>query len=523
MDEKPRRAVLSVANKDGIVAFAQGLVDRGFEIVSSGGTAKLLASANVSVRTVSEITGFPEILSGRVKTLNPKIHGGILARRTMSSDLAELEQHDIHLVDVVAVNFYPFEEKVAFGASIEEIIENIDIGGPSMLRAAAKNFRDVLSVIDPDDYQLLLSKLDEGIDLTTRLFLAKKAFRASACYESAIASFISRLAAEGDRLGEVTVEAKFPSVVSLSFDKVQDLRYGENPHQTGAFYRELTGHPAGVAGAQKLQGKELSYNNILDLDAAWRLVSELDSSRATAVVVKHNNPCGAACANTLAEAYVEARSTDPVSAFGGIVALNQPVDEATATELAATFLEAVMAPSFEAEALEVLAKKKNLRLLTIGDPNHLLGKGFNFHRVVGGLLAQSWDEGEEEVFEVVTERSPSKVEMQGLRFSWKVAKHVKSNAIVVARAEVLLGVGAGQMSRVDSCHLAISKANSSLQGAVAASDAFFPFRDGVDVLADSGITAIIQPGGSIRDQEVVQAANDLGLAMLMTGARHFRH
>ena len=319
------------------------------------------------------------------------------------------------------------------------------------------------------------------------------------------------------------MEAEFPGALALSFEKVQDLRYGENPHQAAAFYRESKGSPAGVAGARKLHGKELSYNNILDLDAAWRLVRELDSDRAAAAVIKHTNPCGAACANTLSEAYVDARSTDPVSAFGGIVALNRPVDEATANELASTFLEAVIAPGFEPEALELLTKKKNLRLLTVVDPDQPLDEGFNFYRVVGGLLAQSWDARKEDTFEVATDRKPSEEEMRGLRFSWKVAKHVKSNAIVVAREEALLGVGAGQMSRVDSCRLAISKAESSLEGAAAASDAFFPFRDGVDVLAEAGVTAIVQPGGSIRDEEVVQAANERGLAMLMTGTRHFRH
>lgn len=516
------RALISVHNKEGVVDFARGLVERGFEIVSSGGTAEAIASQDVPVKHVSGMTGFPEILGGRVKTLHPLVHGGILARREIASDMEALTEHGIIPVDVVTVNFYPFEAKVAGECAIEEIIENIDIGGPSMLRAAAKNFMHVLPVVDPRDYSLLLGKMDEGLDLATRLYLAVKAFRASARYESAIAGYMTQLQALGDELQVAEMESTFPNHLALSFDKVQDLRYGENPHQRAAFYREATGVPMAVAGARKLQGKELSYNNILDLDSAWRLVSEFEDTAA--VVIKHTNPCGAALGETPVDAYVKAREGDPVSAFGGIVAVNRQLDRAAAKEIASTFLEAVIAPGFDADALEALSAKKNLRVLSVDDPPKAQWGGFNICRVLGGLLTQEWDLGSEESKrEVVTERQPTDEEMRALAFGWKVVKHIKSNAILVVKEGRTLGVGAGQMSRVDSCHLAVKKAQESLEGAVAASDAFFPFRDGVDVLADAGITAVIQPGGSIRDEEVIEAANERGLAMVFTGARHFKH
>ena len=518
----PRRALLSVANKDGIVDFARGLVERGFEVVSSGGTVEAIRAESIAVTHVSDITDFPEILAGRVKTLHPKVHGGILARRGVSRDLEALREHNIIPIDVVAVNFYPFEKKIEEQSSIEEIIENIDIGGPSMLRGAAKNFMDVLPVVDPKDYSLLLGKLDEGVDLATRLYFAVKAFRASARYEAAIAAYVTQLHERDGTLEVAELEPTLPTNLALNFEKVQDLRYGENPHQRAAFYRESTGVPTAVAGARKLQGKELSYNNILDLDAAWRLVCELEEP--SAVVIKHTNPCGAAMGIAPCDAYVRARKGDPVSAFGGIVSFNRSVDLETAKELASTFLEAVIAPGYEPEALEVLSGKKNLRVLSIDDSPEPNWVGHNLCRVVGGLLVQDWDLGaKDSELEVVTERKPSVEEMEALRFGWKVVKHIKSNAILTVKENRTLGVGAGQMSRVDSCHLAVKKAQESLEGAVAASDAFFPFRDGVDVLADAGVVAIIQPGGSIRDEEVIAAANERGIAMVFTGARHFKH
>ena len=520
-----KRALLSVADKRGLPAFARALHARGYEIVSSGGTATALEAENVPVKRVSEITDFPEILGGRVKTLHPKVHGGILARRHLPDDLAELEREGIAPIEIVAVNFYPFEQTVAAGKPIDDVLENIDIGGPSMLRGAAKNFKDVLPVADPADYDLVLSKLDAGVDLKTRLTLSAKAFAASRRYESAIASYLAKLdVVDGAlRLEEKSSDASaaFPDELTLSFEKVQELRYGENPHQSAAFYRDSS---LAVAGAAKLHGKELSYNNILDLDAAWRLVRELPRTGAAAVVIKHTNPAGAAIGDELCAAYTSARATDPVSAFGGIVALNRIVDVATANELATTFLEAVVAPGFEADALDVLTKKKNLRLLTVTDEEPLPWTGRNVCRVLGGLLVQDWDaDGVDETFELVTERMPTDSQERALRLAWIAAKHVKSNAIVLAKDDALVGVGAGQMSRVDSCRLAVDKAQSSLQGAVAASDAFFPFRDGVDALADAGIVAIVQPGGSVRDDEVITAANERGVAMVLTHKRHFKH
>jgi phosphoribosylaminoimidazolecarboxamide formyltransferase / IMP cyclohydrolase len=525
-----RRALVSVADKSGIADLARGLVERGYELVSSGGTARLLSDAGIAVRKVSDVTGHPEILGGRVKTLHPRIHGGILARRNLGSDLEELEAQGIAPVDVVVVNFYPFERTVANDSPIEEIVENIDIGGPSMIRAAAKNFRHVLAVTDPGDYPLLLDKLRGEVDLETRLYFARKAFQLSERYERAIAGFMESLDVEGAELRRGASDAPsspFPQSLDLRFEKVQDLRYGENPHQAAAFYRNLEAPAIGIAGASKLQGKELSYNNILDLDAAWRLVRELPGERAAAVVIKHTNPCGAALAETIAEAYVRARAADPVSAFGGIVGLNRSVDEKTAGELASTFLEAVVAPGFEPGALALLTQKKNLRLLSVNEPAPQPWSGSNLCRVLGGLLVQNWDRERVEdagvALRVASKRPPTAEEERALRFAWRVAKHVKSNAIVIAREEAIVGVGAGQMSRVDSCRLAVEKAQVPIEGAVAASDAFFPFRDGVDTLAAAGVKAIIQPGGSVRDEEVVQAANEHDLAMVFTGMRHFRH
>ena len=516
----PRRALLSVSRKDGLDVFARGLVERGFEIVASGGTARFLQSCGIAVLEVSEVTGHPEMLDGRVKTLHPRIHGGILARRARADDLASLRELGIEPIDVVAVNFYPFEETVARGAEEDEVRENIDIGGPCLVRAAAKNWPDVAVVVDPADYAEVLAALDvpePGAGLALRRRLAATAFAATAAYDRAVAASFT---------DSGTGEA-FPERVSVEFERVAALRYGENPHQAAALYRD-PGARAGIPGARQLHGKELSYNNILDLDAAVRLVADLANSRdehqAAAAIIKHSNPAGAAVAATLEAAYVAARATDPVSAFGGIVALSREVDLVTAKAMASTFLEAIAAPSFHPDALARLRRKKNLRLIEMKDLRGFAPGGRYFARVAGGLLVQDWDRGDDESgYRVATRREPSAEEWEGLRFVWQAAKHVKSNAIVVGRGSALVGVGAGQMSRLDSCRLAVEKAQSSLQGAVAASDAFFPFADGLEALADAGITAVIQPGGSVRDQEVIDAANERGLAMVLTGARHFRH
>lgn len=518
---QPRRALLSVSRKEGLDTFARGLVERGFEIVASGGTARFLRHCGLAVRDVAEVTGHPEILNGRVKTLHPRIHGGILARRSRPDDLASLRELGIEPIDVVAVNFYPFEDTVARGAEEDEVRENIDIGGPCLVRAAAKNWPDVAVVTDPADYPAVLAALDDpapDAGLALRRRLAAAAFAATAAYDRAVAASFAAPAG-GDA---------FPERVSFAFERVAELRYGENPHQTAALYRDPGSGRAGIPGARQLHGKELSYNNILDLDAAVRLVADLAATcgenEAAAAIIKHSNPAGAAAAPTLEAAYRAARATDPVSAFGGIVALSREVDLDTAKEMASTFLEAIAAPAFHPDAFARLRRKKNLRLIEMSDLSGFAPSGRAFARVAGGLLIQDWDRGDDaSAYRVATRREPSPSEWEGLRFAWQAAKHVKSNAIVVGRGRALLGVGAGQMSRLDSCRLAIEKAQSPLAGAVAASDAFFPFADGLEVLAAAGITAVIQPGGSVRDQEVVDAANERGLAMVFTGARHFRH
>lgn len=551
-----RRAVLSVSRKEGLAEFGRGLAERGFELVASGGTARFLVEAGVPVVEVSEVTGSPEILGGRVKTLHPAIHGGILARRSRPEDLESLDRLGIRPVEVVAVNFYPFAETVARGADEAEIRENIDIGGPCLVRAAAKNWPEVAVAVDPADYPAVLALLDQADAARAageRRRLAAEAFRATAAYESAIADRFGAAGPAGEsepagksepggEVGEAPTAAggsdgsAFPERLALTFDRVSTLRYGENPHQTAALYRDPAGPGAGspglgIPGAEPLHGKELSYNNILDLDAALRLAADLAAAHpesAAAVVIKHLNPAGAAVAGTLAEAYRQARATDPVSAFGGIVGLGRPVDLATAEELAATFLEAVVAPGFHDDALARLRRKKNLRLLAVRDFGAFAPAGRYLARVAGGLLVQDWDgaapgEGEGAGQRVATRRAPDPAETEGLRFAWRVARQVRSNAIVVARGGRLLGVGAGQMSRLDSCRLAVEKAREDLAGAVAASDAFFPFPDGLLTLADAGVSAVIQPGGSKRDPEVIAAADERGLSMVFTGRRHFRH
>jgi phosphoribosylaminoimidazolecarboxamide formyltransferase/IMP cyclohydrolase len=521
----PRRALLSVYHKDGIVDLAKGLVSRGFEIVSTGGTALALSQGGVKVTGVSDATGFPEILGGRVKTLHPKVHGGILARREVPEDQKSLADHAIPLVDVVVVNLYPFEDKVAKGAAFADAVENIDVGGPTMVRAAAKNFVSVAVVVDPADYGLLLEQLDrkEGIDAATRLYFAQKAFRHTARYEAAIAGYFAQVEVKNGGYGVAESDDVFPYRLGLSFEKVQDLRYGENPHQRAAFYSDLGSTLYSVAAARKVQGKELSFNNILDLDAAWRLVTELDDTAC--VIVKHTNPCGTGLGATPLEAYDRAWECDPVSAFGGIVAFNGRVDAAAAQKVAAVFLEAVIAPGFDAEAKKILAAKKNLRVMDMDTTGIHRVTGFDLRRVMGGMLAQEWDlhRLERDKCEVVTKRKPTDDEWRALLLAWSVVKHVKSNAIVYANTVQTVAVGAGQMSRVDAARFAALKAQLPLKDTVAASDAFFPFRDGLDEIARTGATAVIQPGGSVKDEEVIAAADEHKLAMVFTGVRHFRH
>jgi len=512
-------ALLSVSDKRGLIPFAQGLVRRGFTILSTGGTLAALEAAQVPATKVSQHTGVPEILGGRVKTLHPKIHGGLLGRPSLPSDRAELEAHGIAPISIVAVNLYPFRETVAKGASRDEAIEQIDIGGPAMVRASAKNAEHVSIVVDPDDYGAVLAELErEGqVRAATRRLLQRKAFAHTASYDAAIAAWLAEQ--EG---------VAFPESLSLPFEKVQELRYGENPHQRGAFYRapRKPAEPT-VAFSTVLQGKELSYNNLLDLDAALGLVLEFPE-RPTAVVIKHNTPCGVSSDASLAAAYRRARAIDEVSAFGGIVALNRAVDAETAAALAETFLEAVIAPSFSPAAREVLGAKKNLRLLEAGEGLAAVSARpsaqIDARSVSGGLLLMDRDALEPAgEWKVVTRRAPTPDELAALRFAWRICKHVKSNAIVFSDSTRLLAVGGGQTSRVDSVKIAAGRGGNLLKGSAVASDAFFPFRDGLDALAAAGASCVVQPGGSVRDAELIAAADEHGLAMVFTGVRHFRH
>jgi phosphoribosylaminoimidazolecarboxamide formyltransferase/IMP cyclohydrolase len=510
-----KRAVISVSDKTGITGFAAGLVLLGWQIVSTGGTFKALQEAGLPVTYVTDITGFPEILDGRVKTLHPKVHGGILACRT-PEHLLQLKENGIQPVDLVVVNLYPFQATIAKpGVTLEEAIENIDIGGPAMVRAAAKNYRWVGVVVNPDRYGQVLEELAANETLSTelRFNLAMEAFAHTAAYDSAISGYLH---AVSSRPGDL-----FPGTFNLTGVKVQDLRYGENPHQRAAFYREEQAGPGTLAMAEKLQGKELSFNNIVDLEAAWSLVREF--TRPAAAIIKHTNPCGTALAASLQAAYRKAYQADPISAFGGIVGLNRPVDAPCAEELTKIFLEAVIAPSFEPEALEILRHKENLRLLAAGDA--AAASSFDLKKVSGGFLVQEADSqtalpGQ---WRVVTRRHPTQEEFDDLAFAWQVVKHVKSNAIIVARESATLGVGAGQMNRVGSARIALDQAGEAAKGAVLASDAFFPFADTVEEAARAGIKAIIQPGGSLRDQESIEACDRLGIAMVFTGYRHFKH
>ena len=525
------QALISVSDKRGVLDFARELSALGIKLLSTGGTASLLREAGLPVTDVSEHTGFPEMLDGRVKTLHPKVHGGILARRDLSEHMDTIAAHDIGRIDLVVVNLYPFQQTVAKpDCSLEDAIENIDIGGPTMVRAAAKNHGNeqggVGIVTDPEDYGCIVDELKTNagkLSHKTRFALAVKAFTHTARYDSAISNYLTALVT--NEAGDVSLQT-YPERLQLAFDKVQDLRYGENPHQTAAFYRQPGAAEGGVAGYTQLQGKELSYNNIADADAAWECVKAFDGSAAACVIVKHANPCGVAVAASALEAYKKAFSTDPTSAFGGIIAFNGEVDRAAAEAVSAQFLEVLIAPSYTADALELLASKKNVRVLTcpLGQP----AGAFDYKRVGGGLLVQSADEARIQVadLKVVTRRAPTEAELRDMLFAWRVAKYVKSNAIVYCKDGMTVGVGAGQMSRVDSARIAKIKAeNAGLQiaGCVVASDAFFPFRDGLDVLAQAGATAVIQPGGSMRDEEVIAAANEQNIAMVFTGFRHFRH
>lgn len=509
-----RCALLSVWDKTGLVEFAKGLVELGWKLLSTGGTARVLEGAGLPVTHVQEVTGFPEILDGRVKTLHPGIHAGILARRT-PEHLKQLEKLGIGTIDLVAVNLYPFRETVARpGVTTEEAIENIDIGGPAMVRAAAKNHEYVIVIVNPARYPQILAELKErgDVDLSTRRMLAAEAFAHTAAYDAAIALYWQE---------EIYGKKSFPPFFFLMGEKIQDLRYGENPHQRAAFYR-LPGRGSGtLASSLKLQGKELSYNNLMDLDAAFNLVSEF--KEPAVAIIKHTNPCGVAVAETLAEAYSKALEADPVSAFGGIVGCNRPVDKELAREMVKIFLEAVIAPLFTPEALEVFKAKPQIRLVAIGEGQG----GLNWHvrPVSGGFLVQEPDlyDFTEQELKVVTRRKPTEEELKDLVFAWKVVKHVKSNAIVVAKGGVTLGVGAGQMNRVGAARIALEQAREKARGAVLASDAFFPFSDTVEEAAKAGVTAIIQPGGSVRDEESIACADKYGLAMVFTGVRHFRH
>jgi len=516
---KISRALVSVSDKTGVVEFARALLTHGVEILSTGGTAQLLKLNGIVVKEVSEFTGFPEMMEGRVKTLHPKVHGGILARRDKPDHRESMREHGIQPIDMVVVNLYPFAQTVAKpGCTMEDAIENIDIGGPAMVRAAAKNHAFVAVVTDPADYAGILEKLKAGkgaLDDAERYRLAAKAFSHTAEYDGMISNWLTARAPDGAARG-------FPDRFNLQVRLAQTLRYGENPHQSAAFYVERDPPKGTLASFRQLQGKELSYNNIADADAAWECCRTFEVPAC--VIVKHANPCGVAIAQSPLEAYRRAFLTDPTSAFGGIIAFNRPLDAASAEAVSAQFVEVVIAPRYDAEALKVFAARKNVRLLQIEADGTL--NALDMKRVGGGLLVQTSDAFDVAEMRIVTKRDPTKAEMNDLVFAFRVAKFVKSNAIVFCRDGMTLGVGAGQMSRVDSTRIAAIKAKNaglSLRGSVAASDAFFPFRDGLDVVANAGARAVIQPGGSLRDSEVIAAADEHGIAMVFTGMRHFRH
>ena len=516
-----RRALISVFDKEGIVELARELHRLGIEIISTGGTAELLSKSGLPVVAVADRTGFPEMLDGRVKTLHPGIHAGILAIRDNPQHVRDLESAGISPIDLVVVNLYPFAQTAADpGKSLGDVVEMIDVGGPSMVRAAGKNWEHVGVIVDAADYPRVLAAIreDGGLPAALRIELAAKAFAHTAIYDRAVGAYLGRVAS-----GSAASGTEFPQTLELRFEKAADLVYGENPHQRAAFYRDAGAKGASLASCRQLQGKPLSFNNILDFDAAVALASDL--AGCACVIVKHGNPCGVGLGDDPAGAFAEALLCDPQSAFGGVIALTEAVDAKTASIIAEAFYEGVVAPSFTAEAAATLARKKNLRLLEIGPLSAYAREGLDLRRVQGGLLAQDWDPPDPPVREgrLATKRAPTSEEWKALQFAWTVVRHVKSNAIVYASDKRTLGIGAGQMSRVDAARFGIQKSLVPLRGAVMASDAFFPFRDGLDVAAEAGITAVVQPGGSIRDEEVVAAADERGVAMVLVGRRHFRH
>ncbi|MFQ5802409.1 MAG: bifunctional phosphoribosylaminoimidazolecarboxamide formyltransferase/IMP cyclohydrolase [Candidatus Methylomirabilales bacterium] len=521
-----RRALLTVSDKVGLVEFAKGLVESAAHLISTGRTSEHLRAAGINVTEVAELTGFPEMLDGRIKTLHPAIHGALLARRSDPEHERQLQQRHISPIDLVATNLYPFEATIAKERmDLSQVLEQIDIGGPALIRSAAKNFEGVAILTNPGQYPEILQEIQQhgGISLTTRLRLAQEAFRLTTRYEGAIANYLSTVTST-----EATLKANWPQrlppLLAWGFEKLQPLRYGENPHQQAALYRGLKVEGPCLANARQLQGKALSYDNLLDLDATLHLI--LEFAVPTACIIKHNNPCGVAIGEPLVDAYRRARDTDPVAAYGGILGFNRIVDEATAREVTSTFVEAVIAPGYAEATKDVLRPRKNLRVMELPAHHwHLPPDPWDMRGISGGLLLQERNRNDldETTLKVVTKREPTSAEWQALLFAWKVVKHVKSNAIVFATATATVGIGAGQMSRVDSCRLAIMKAQSPTTGTVVASDAFFPFRDGIDAVAEAGATAIIQPGGSVRDAEAIQAADEHGMAMVFTGIRHFRH
>ena len=519
------RALISVFDKTGVLHFAKRLAALNIEILSTGGTAKLLRESGVRVKDVSEFTGWPEMLGGRVKTLHPKVHGGLLFRRNLSEDQKQAAEHGIAPIDLVVVNLYPFEATAAkAGLSAEDLIENIDIGGPTMLRSAAKNWESVTVVCDPADYDRVAVELEAHRDtgIATRLDLARKVFAVTSRYDGMITTELERLSVASGHAVLVAKET-LPQRVHIALERQQQLRYGENPHQAAALYIPAGKPLSGLAAAKQLQGKELSYNNFVDLEAACSIAAEFQ--KPAAVIIKHNNPCGAAEQASLREAYLKAYACDPISAFGGVLAFNRAVDAATAEEVAKLFVECIAAPGFDTRGKEIFAAKKNLRLLELPAGGFEPERELQLKRILGGTLVQQSDLGDLASVElkVVTRRAPTAEELATMKFAWKVSKHVKSNAIVFAKDGATLGVGAGQMSRVDSVKIAVMKAQSSLHGSIVASDAFFPFPDGVEEAAKAGAVAVIQPGGSVRDSDVIAAADRLGMAMVFTGMRHFLH
>jgi phosphoribosylaminoimidazolecarboxamide formyltransferase/IMP cyclohydrolase len=512
-----KRALISVSDKTGIVELAKELQNRGVEIVSTGGTAKALSDAGVKVINISDITGFPECLDGRVKTLHPKVHGGLLAMRSNEEHMKQIRELGIEPIDMVVINLYPFKQTILKeDVKLEEAIENIDIGGPTMLRAAAKNYQDVAVIVDPKDYSLVLEEIGSKGDISpeTKFRLAYKVFEHTSHYDTLIAKYLR------DRLGEDA----FPETLSLTFEKVQEMRYGENPHQKAVFYKEVGKNEGCLTSAEQLHGKELSYNNINDANGSLELLKEFDEP--TVVAVKHANPCGVASAGNIYEAYVKAYEADPVSIYGGIVAANREIDAKTAEEISKIFLEIVIAPSFTEEALNILTQKKNIRILRLDNISKKIAKDtYDMKKVAGGLLVQGYNSELLNMDELkyVTDKKPTKEELEDLIFTMKVVKHTKSNGIALAKGKQTVGVGPGQTNRIMACNIAIKTGGEKTKGAVLASDAYFPFPDCVEAAAAAGITAIIQPGGSIRDQESIDACNKYGISMVFTGMRHFKH